>query len=118
MTAISKAIEELKRDREVMDAALYALSKHGTTATLYGCRMEQRETGARYDYTACGDNELLELYALKSEVDERIKEREGRLRLIRPGSVLVDEQTGESFTAPAKSSTTTIQVIFLKHQSK
>jgi hypothetical protein len=114
MTAFAKAVEELKKDPDVKDAALNELDKYGGETTLYGCKMERKETGVKYDYSECGDDELFELYETKKAIEADIKEREDRLKSIRPGSVSIDEETGQEFRAPHRTSTTTIQVTFKK----
>jgi hypothetical protein len=114
MTAFVKAVDELKKDPDVRDAALNELDKYGKKTDLYGCRMEQKEVGTKYDYSECGDNELIEMYETRKALDADIKEREERLKAIRPGYVSIDENTGQEFRAPHKTSMTTIQVTFKK----
>lgn len=114
MTATQKAIEELKKDPDVRDYALSELDKHGKDADLFGCKMERKETGVKYDYSECGDTELLDLYDQIEALKKQVKEREDVLKRIKPKTSLIDEETGQMFSAPIKTSTTTLQVTFKK----
>lgn len=114
MTAFAKAIDDIKKDQQVKDYALLELSKYGKETQLYGCKMEQKETGVKYDYSECGDDELIRLIHRRSEIDEQIKERQNMLKGIKPTTSLLDENTGQVFKAPIRTSTTTIQVTFNK----
>lgn len=114
MTAFAKAVEELKKDPDVRDAALYELEKYGRETEVFGCKMEKREVSVKYCYTDCGDSDLLSLYEQRKAIDDRIKEREERLRRIIPSTVSIDEDTGQEFRAPHRTSASTIQVTFKK----
>lgn len=114
MTAYAKAVEELKKDPEVRDAALRELEKYGKSTDIYGCKMEVKEVGVKYDYSECGDNELIDLYSDRDAINDQIKERESILRAIKPGFSFMAVVTGQEFRAPVKTSTTTIQVTFKK----
>ena len=114
MTATQKAIEGLKKDPEVRDCALRELSKHGKEAELYGCKLEQKETGVKYDFTVCEDEAWNLAHKDKLEAEARLKAREDVLKKIKAKTSLLDEETGQLLKAPIHTSTTTLQVTFKK----
>lgn len=111
LNAFSKAIEVVKeniRSWAVSEAAKYGGGKFNA----FGCDMEVKEAGTKYDYSACKDVEWESLDAQIKGLTEQRKQREIFLKTI-PGCITtVDEATGEvtKIHAPKKESTTTVFV--------
>lgn len=114
MSRYEKIFKAVKDDPQVKDYALRELSKYGSGHQLHDCKLEESETGVKYDYSVCGDSTLTELYEARAELDQQIKERETMLRGIPVGQTIADTETGEELRRPIKTSKTTIKVTFNK----
>jgi hypothetical protein len=93
--------------RCVLDEA----EKNGKKFTYRNSEIQIKEAGVKYDYTQCGDPELLELYEAKAKIDTEIKAKEQFLRQLPTGGlqIVIDDEFLTAYP-PAKSSTTTVQV--------
>lgn len=107
------AIKLYKDNEDVRRITLDQLAKYGKTATFGDCKLEEAETGVRYDYSGCGDSKLTELYGRMEALKNEIKAREEMLKHLQPGEA-VDPNTGEIMYPPARSSKTTIKTTFKK----
>lgn len=114
ISKMENAIKAFKANEQVRDITLRELAKYGKKQTFGDCTLEEVETGVKYDYSACGDSELAELYKMRLTIDESIKQREAFLKTI-PIAGIVIAETGELVYPPAKSSRTTIKTTFKKH---
>lgn len=113
ISKMENAIKAFKANDQVRDITLRELSKYGKKQTFGDCTLEEVEAGVKYDYSACGDSELAELYKMRQTLDESIKQREAFLKNI-PIAGIVIAETGELVYHPAKSSKTTIKTTFKK----
>ena len=113
VSRMEAAIKLYKDNEDVRRITLDELAKYGKTATFGDCKLEQAETGVRYDYSVCGDSKLTELYDRMEKLKADIKEREEMLKHLQPGEA-VDPNTGEFMYPPARSSKTTIKTTFKK----
>jgi hypothetical protein len=113
ISKMENAIKAFKANDQVRDITLRELSKYGKKQTFGDCTLEEVEAGVKYDYSACGDSELEELYKMRQVLDESIKQREAFLKNI-PIAGIVIAETGELVYPPAKSSKTTIKTTFKK----
>ena len=95
LKGLQQALSIVEKDRDVRDVVLTEIYKHGTRATWSGATIATRETGVRYDYTACGDPVYDDLARQREELDKRLKEREAFLRTVPDGTTLVWDETGE-----------------------
>ena len=107
------------KDREVIDAVIATCQRYGKgeVPTYKGVAIAVTEGGVKYLFDECNDPVYNALMAEKAALDEKIKERQKFLMGIpAEGITVVDEKTGEVFTAhkPGKTSTTTIRVNFPK----
>jgi hypothetical protein len=110
--AMEEIIKEITSDPQYRDALLDESAKYGKSFERYNGKFSIKETGTRYDYSECGDTELLELYEKKAELDAKIKVREAFIKML-PGEGLdIVTEHGElrKIYPPAKSSTTTVTV--------
>ena len=95
LKGLQQALSIVEKDRDVRDVVLTEIYKHGKQATWSGATIATRETGVRYDYTACGDPVYDDLARQREELDKRLKEREAFLRTVPDGTTLVWDETGE-----------------------
>lgn len=107
-----KAIIELSEQalKLIAPAVIEAVDKGDYD--LEGCKVEKMEAGVKYDYSA--NPEWVNLNRTLIETQQAMKELEDRLKKIPAGSELVDTETGEVLTGPAKTSTTTFKVTLAK----
>lgn len=95
-------------------ALLEAAEKYGAKEFEFmNSKIKIGETGTKYDYSLCGDPELIEWTAKQNELAEKIKARQELLQNTPvKGVTLVNEETGETYTVypPSKSSSTSIIV--------
>ena len=113
MLAMENAIKQFKDDTQVRDITLRELSKYGKSHQFGDCRLEEAESGVKYDYSMCGDSKLRDMYETLEALKVDIKEREMMLRSM-PASGLADPETGEVLFPPARSSKTIIKTTFKK----
>ena len=113
VSRMEAAIKLYKDNEEVRRITLDELAKYGKTTTFGDCKLEEAETGVRYDYSRCGDSKLAELYDRMEKLKAEIKSREDMLKSLQPGEA-VDPNTGEFMYPPARSSKTTIRTTFKK----
>ncbi len=98
--------------KKYKDLVLDAAQKHGKEFSLYNSNFNVQETGTKYDYSQCGDQELSDLLSLQASINEKVKNRQEFLKAVpSSGQVVVDGQ-GETYTVypPSKSSTTAVVV--------
>lgn len=113
ISKMENAIKAFKANDQVRDITLRELAKYGKKQTFGDCTLEEVEAGVKYDYSACGDSELAELYKMRLMLDESIKQREAFLKTI-PIAGIVIAETGELVYPPSKTSKTTIKTTFKK----
>lgn len=104
---IGKACEESKK--AIKEQTITELEKTPERKEYYGYEIQVTEAGISYDYSRCGDSQILSLYKELEELQARIKERETFLKGIKERFTIVDEASGEVMVLrpPAKKSTTT-----------
>lgn len=113
ISKMENAIKVFKANDQVRDITLRELAKYGKKQSFGDCTLEEVEAGVKYDYSACGDSELEELYKMRQTLEESIKQREAFLKNI-PIAGIVIAETGELVYPPARSSKTTIKTTFKK----
>lgn len=113
VSRMEAAIKLYKDNDDVRRITLDELSKYGKTATFGDCKLEEAETGVRYDYSGCGDSKLTELYGRMEGLKAEIKAREDMLKHLQPQGA-ADPETGEIMYPPVKSSKTSIKTTFKK----
>lgn len=112
-----KAMESIVKDLNANDqykaAVLAAAEKNGKKFTAFNAEFAIKEMGVKYDYTYCGDIDLLLMIQQQEKMAAEIKERQEFLRKVKPeGMTVVDEETGavNKYYPPSKSSTTSVVV--------
>lgn len=111
VSRMEAAIKLYKDNEDVRRITLDELAKYGKTATFGDCKLEEAETGVRYDYSGCGDSKLTEMYGLMEGLKAEIKAREDMLKHLQPQGA-ADPETGEIMYPPVKSSKTAIKTTF------
>ena len=89
------------------------LAKYGKSHQFGDCRLEEAESGVKYDYSMCGDSRLNDMYKTLEALKVDIKEREEMLKKL-PRTGMADPDTGEVLFPPARSSKTTVKTTFKK----
>lgn len=108
LKAIETVVKNLLTDKQVKEAIIDEADKYvEKTFEEYGARFTKMESGVKYDYTVCNDDVWNALNDQLNQLKEAIKVREAVLK------AGFDPATGETFTKPAKSSTTTVSVTIL-----
>lgn len=107
------AIKLYKENADVRDITLRELSKYGKSHQFGDCRLEEAESGVKYDYSMCGDSLLNDMYKTLEALKADIKEREELLKKL-PRSGMADPDTGVVLFPPARSSKTIIKTTFMK----
>lgn len=100
-------------DKDFLSAVIDEIKKYGKEyMTPRGVKFELAETGTKYDYSHNPLWKALEAES-KAAADKRA-DLEAKLKKIPAGSVLVDEETGETLVGPPKSSKSSFKVTLSK----
>lgn len=109
LAAMEEFVKSVRKDERYIQFLRDELAKHhGRLITASGARIEMCEAGVSYDYS--GNAEWRELEAERFEIERRKKALEEKLRLLAPGRVAVDPETGEMLEGPQKSSKSTYRL--------
>lgn len=101
VSRMEAAIKLYKDNEDVRRITLDELAKYGKTATFGDCKLEQAETGVKYDYSGCNDSTLADLYDQMEALKAKIKAREDMLKHLQPSGA-ADPETGEIMYPPVK----------------
>lgn len=113
ISRMEAAIKLYKENADVRDITLRELAKYGKSHQFGDCRLEEAESGVKYDYSPCGDSRLADMYKTLEALKADIKDREDMLKRL-PRTGMADPDTGEVLFPPARSSKTTIKTTFKK----
>lgn len=105
----NKNVDAAKRYRSHL---LEAANKYGKNFELFNAEFSIKETGSKYDYSQCGDHELLQWQKEYEAMKARIDERQNMLKTLPTEGIQKVDSNGEVYTVypPAKSSTTSVSV--------
>jgi hypothetical protein len=113
VSVMEEFIKGFRKDERFIDYLREELIKNqGAIITKAGAKIEVCEVGVVYDYSS--DAGWRELDRQIKELECKRKVVEDRLRRIPPGKTIVDGETGEVFTGPAKSSKSSYKVTLSK----
>lgn len=113
LAAMEEFVKTVRKDERYVQFLRDELAKHqGRLTTASGARIELCEAGVSYDYA--GNAEWRELEAGRYELERRKKLLEEKLRLLAPGRVAVDPETGEVLEGPLKTSRSTYRITLAK----
>ena len=109
LAAMEEFVKTVRRDERYIQFLRDELAKHhGRLITLSGAKIELCEAGVSYDYS--GNAEWCALEAERFEIERKKKALEEKLRLLAPGRVAVDPDTGEMLEDPLKTSKSTYRI--------
>lgn len=109
LAVMEEFVKSVRRDERYVQFLRDELAKHqGRLLTGSGARIESCEAGVSYDYS--GNVEWCALEAERYEIERRKKTVEEKLRLLAPGRVAVDPDTGEVLEGPQKTSKSTYRI--------
>lgn len=109
LAAMEEFVKSVRKDERFIQFLRDELAKHqGRLVTASGARIETCEAGVSYDYS--NNPEWQQLEAERFELERRKKALEEKLRLLAPGRVVVDPETGEMLEGPQKTSKSTYRI--------
>ena len=109
LAAMEEFVKTVRKDERYVQYLRDELAKHhGRLVLASGARIELCEAGVTYDYSS--NAEWRELEAERYELERRKKAVEEKLRLLAPGRVVVDPETGEMLEGPQKTSKSTYRI--------
>lgn len=109
LAAMEEFVKTVRKDERFVQFLRDELAKHhGRLVTASGAKLEMCEAGVSYDYSS--NAEWRELEAERFEIERRKKALEEKLRLLSPGRVAVDPETGEMLEGPRKTSKSTYRI--------
>ncbi|HZH63736.1 MAG TPA: hypothetical protein VEY10_02515 [Flavisolibacter sp.] len=109
LATMEEFVKTVRRDERYIQFLRDELAKyHGRLITSSGAKIEMCEAGVTYDYS--GNAEWRQLEAERFEIERRKKTLEEKLRIIAPGRVSVDPETGEVLEGAQKTSKSTYRI--------
>ena len=109
LAAMEEFVKTVRRDERYIQFLRDELAKHhGRLITSSGAKIELCEAGVSYDYSS--NSEWCALEAERFEIERKKKAVEEKLRLLAPGRVAVDPDTGEMLEGPLKTSKSTYRI--------
>jgi len=112
LKAMEEIVKTLTTNESYKTHLIDAAEKNGKKFVAFNGEFSIKEMGQRYDFTYCGDDELLEFYTQQDKLKYLIKEREDFLKKVPVSGMQKVTETGEVITLfpPSKTSTTTVAV--------
>ncbi len=113
---VSDAIEAVRKDAEVREAVMDALSMYNEkTISLDGAQVTKRMMPARYAFSQCGDPVYDKLQAQLDVAKKELKAREDFLKALPGKTTIVDDDSGEVYEVipPPKSQGETLAIKFV-----
>ena len=109
LAAMEEFVKNVRKDERFVEFLREELTKHrGRLTTSSGARIEVCEAGVNYDYSNNGEwRELDEQIKMLTEQRKAVEEK---LRLLAPGRMAVDPETGEVIEGPIKTSRSTYRI--------
>ena len=112
LKAMEEIVKTLTTNESYKTHLIDAAEKNGKKFVAFNGEFQIKEMGQRYDFTYCGDDELLEFYTQQDKLKYLIKEREDFLKKVPVSGMQKVTDSGEVITLfpPSKTSTTTVAV--------
>lgn len=114
---IAAMVTMLEEARQLIsDDCLDEVRKYGKEATYKGVKLEVKEVGTKYDYSACGHPDYDTLKIEKEKAEGNLKALEATLKTLQKKMTIASDLTGEicEVNPPAKSSKTSVVVTIPK----
>ena len=108
-----------KKNKNIASALTYrsflldAAEKNGKKFQMFNAEFKIGETGTKYDYSKCGDDDLIAMLAEMEILKSKIDERQSLLKTLPAAGIdMVMQTTGEVVKTypPSKTSTTSVSV--------
>ncbi len=112
IAALEEFVKKVKADPEWKDIVRDEL-KDGETE-VNGVSIKPIESGVKYDYSVCQCSEWDTLDTKIKELTDSKKSLEEKLKMVAKGTTIINEETGEVYLPPTKTSTSTYQVSLKK----
>lgn len=113
LASMEEFVRTVRKDERYVQFLRDELAKYnGRLVTTSGAKIELCEAGVCYDYST--NAEWRQLEAEGFEIERRKKALEEKLRLLAPGRIAVDPETGEMLEGPLKSSKSTYRITLAK----
>jgi len=111
LKGMEEIVKKLTTNENYKDHLINAAEKYGKKFMAFNAEFNMKERGD-YDFTYCGDDELLEFYTQQDKLKYLIKEREDFLKKVPVKGLEKVTAEGEVITLfpPSKTSTTTVAV--------
>ena len=112
LKAMEEIVKTLNNDPNYKEHLLDAVSKEGKKFVKFNAEFSIKEMGTKYDYSQCGDTDLLAMLQSIETISEAVKERQTFLKGIPAAGVQQIDANGEVITLypPTKTSSTTVAV--------
>ena len=108
---LEETISLIRKSQVVKDCVRNEADKyHEKTFEVYGAKITKVER-REWDYSETNDSVLARYESDLAFAKERIKERQKFLQAIKPGFIVVDEQTGEPLNPPKVNINEILQVV-------
>lgn len=113
LATMEEFVKTVRKDERYIQFLRDELARHhGRLITSSGAKIELCEAGVTYDYS--NNAEWRELEAERYEIERRKKAVEEKLRLLAPGRIAVDPETGEVLEGAQKKSKSTYRITLAK----
>jgi len=109
LAAMEEFVKHVRKDERFVQFLRDELAKHhGKLITTSGAKVELCEAGVSYDYSNNAEwSDLDEQIRILTEQRKAVEEK---LRMVAPGKMAVDPETGEVIEGPMKSSKSTYRI--------
>ena len=112
LKCMEEIVKSLTGNESYKTHLIDAAEKNGKKFMAFNAEFSIKEMGTRYDYSQCGDADLLAMLASIETITAAVKERQEYLKKIPAAGVQQIDANGEVITLfpPTKTSTTTVAV--------
>ncbi len=116
LKGVADAIEDVRKDPEVREAVMDALSMYNEkTIEVGGAQVQKRNKAAQYTFSACNDPVYDKLRAQLDAAKKELKAREDFLKALPGKTTIVDDDSGEVYEVipPPKAQGETLAIKFV-----
>lgn len=112
LKCMEEIVKSLTSNESYKTHLIDAAEKNGKKFMAFNAEFSVKEMGTRYDYSKCGDADLLAMLESIETITAAVKERQEYLKKIPAAGVQQIDANGEVITLfpPSKTSTTTVAV--------
>ena len=112
LKCMEEIVKTITSHQGYKDLLLYEAEKNGRKFMAFNAEFSIKEMGTKYDYSQCGDADLLSMLQSIETITAAVKERQEYLKHLPTAGVQQIDANGEVITLfpPTKTSTTTVAV--------